>query len=100
LKQIRAFVFLTIGLAMTFFALPHLPDVTMSLEGAFTLSWLAFALLIVSANLYHLIGVDREQQANRRRSAWIRATMHQWNQGTIRPVQPGKAQGNRRRYMR
>lgn len=97
-QTLRSFVYLTIGLAMMFYALPNMPDVTMSLAGAFTVSWLAFALLMISANLYYLIGVDREQRASRERIAWLRSRMRQWN-GRGQQAKTGSTQANRRRYM-
>ncbi|MBL0386249.1 hypothetical protein JJB07_06230 [Tumebacillus sp. ITR2] len=74
-QTMRAFVYLTAGLAMLFYALPRVPDVTMDISGAFTISWLAFAMLFIGANLYYLIGVDKERQSRRRRNDWLYRTL-------------------------
>ncbi|PWK13862.1 hypothetical protein [Tumebacillus permanentifrigoris] len=89
----RAFVYLTVGLAMLFYALPRVPDVTMDIRGVFTISWLAFAMLFIGANLYYLIGVDKERQIRRRRSDWLARTLR-----NLREPTNSKTSG-KRRYM-
>jgi TRAP-type mannitol/chloroaromatic compound transport system permease small subunit len=50
------------GIAMVVYAVPKLPAFSLSAAGFFTLVWLLFALLVIGANLYYLIGVDRESR--------------------------------------
>jgi hypothetical protein len=95
----RAFVYLTLGLAMLFFALPRLPHVTMSLEGAFTLSWLLFAMLIVGANLYYLIGADRDNQARRKRNAILQWKLREAEQRRAYTTQRPVPSEKKRRFM-
>jgi hypothetical protein len=72
----KAFIYLAIGLVMLFYAVPRLPDVTFSEEGVFTIVWLLFALLTVGANLYVLIGVDKERRKRRNSiRSWEREMM-------------------------
>ncbi|KEO82080.1 hypothetical protein [Tumebacillus flagellatus] len=95
-QTMRAFVYLTVGLAMLFYALPRVPDVTMDLHGAFTICWLAFAMLCIGANLYHLIGVDKERQKRRRQSDWLYRTLR-----NVREPLPARAgQKGKRQYMK
>lgn len=61
----KAFLYLLIGFAMLIYAIPRLPDVTFSEEGLFTVVWLLFALLSIGANLYTLIGADRDHRGKR-----------------------------------
>ena len=97
----RSFVYLTIGLAMLFYAMPNLPDVEASLQGAFTVLWLMFAMLIIGANLYHLIGVDRENQARKKRNAWLERGLSELRRGYfVEAKRQIKQQAdNKRRYM-
>ena len=99
----RSFVYLTIGLAMLFYAMPHLPRVEATLRGAFTVSWLLLAMLIIGANLYHLIGVDRENQARKKRYAWLESGMREVRRGYFteakRQIKQNARNNNKRRYM-
>jgi hypothetical protein len=95
---LRAFVYLTLGLAMLFFALPRLPHVTMSMEGAFTVSWLLFAMLIVGANLYYLIGADRDNQARRKRNDILYWKLREAERRTYDTQRPVSSE-NKRRFM-
>lgn len=95
-RTMRAFVYLTVGLAMLFYALPRIPDVTMSSRGAFTIMWLAFAMLFIGANLYYLIGVDKERQDRRRQSVWLKQTL-----GNLRTTpKMGTRSSGKRSYMK
>ncbi|MGB8955717.1 MAG: hypothetical protein WCC10_10095 [Tumebacillaceae bacterium] len=102
-QTMRSFVYLTIGLAMLFYAMPNLPHVEASLKGAFTVSWLMLAMLIIGANLFHLIGVDRESQARKKRYAWLRSGMREIRRGYFveakRQIKQDAGNNNKRRYM-
>ncbi|MGZ4032765.1 MAG: hypothetical protein ACXVDJ_09510 [Tumebacillaceae bacterium] len=95
---IRAFIYLTLGLAMLFFALPRLPHVTASVEGAFTVSWLLFAMLIVGANLYYLVGADRDNQARRKRNAILQWKLREAQRRVYEAERTVKSE-NKRRFM-
>jgi hypothetical protein len=95
----RAFVYLTLGLAMLFWALPNLPAVTLSAKGAFTISWLLLALLTISANLYYLIGVDREAQAKSKLRRWSEHRLSELRRGYFPEGKRDLNKENRRRYM-
>jgi hypothetical protein len=95
----RAFVYLTLGLAMLFWALPNLPAVTLSLQGVFTVSWLLLVLLTISANLYYLIGVDREEQAMSKQRRWIERGLRELRRGYFQEAKRDRNKENRRRYM-
>jgi hypothetical protein len=91
---------MTIGLALLFYALPRVPQVTWSLEGAFTLTWLSFALLIISSNLYDLIGVDKEtQELKKRRSAWLAQGLREFQRGYFSEAKREMRKKKRRRFM-
>jgi hypothetical protein len=98
-QTMRSFVYLTMGLAMLFYALPNLPTVTFSIAGVFTASWLCFALLIVGANLYYLIGADKEQQKRHRQQAWVMQTMQPVRPWGTAPVKSGSHRQAKRRMM-
>lgn len=98
-STMRSFVYLTIGLAMLFYALPHMPEVTASLEGVFTLSWTGFAMLIIAANLYYLVGVDRERQHKKNRYRWIQRGLREMRRGYFPQAKKAIKEKERRRYM-
>lgn len=99
----QSFVYLTIGLAMLFYAMPNLPHVEATLRGAFTVSWLLLAMLIIGANLYHLIGVDHEHQARKKRYAWLESGIREIRRGYFveakRQIKQDAVNNNKRRYM-
>ncbi|ASS74504.1 hypothetical protein CIG75_05505 [Tumebacillus algifaecis] len=96
----RSFVYLTIGLALLFYALPRVPHVTGSLEGAFTCVWLGFAMLIISSNLYYLIGVDKERQDwKMKRHAWLQRGMRDLQRGYFNEAKREIRQKKQRRFM-
>lgn len=61
-QALRSFIYMGLGLAMLFYAIPQLPSLSWSAEGVFTVVWLLFGILVVGANLYYLIGVDKERK--------------------------------------
>jgi predicted membrane protein len=61
-QSFRSFVYMGLGLAMLFYAIPQLPGLSWSAAGVFSVVWLLFAILIIGANLYYLIGVDKERK--------------------------------------
>jgi hypothetical protein len=77
----KSFICLAMGLVMLFYAMPRLPDVTLSEEGLFTVLWLLFSLLFIGANLYMLIGVDKER---RQRRTALRAWEREWLSAAMR----------------
>jgi len=93
----RTFIYLTSGLGLLFFALQNLPYVTMDLAGVFTVTWLLFAMLFIGANLYDLIGVDREHRQARRADALRRAAFDTFSRGRYQVVNRGGQ--NKRRFM-
>lgn len=91
---------MTIGLALLFYALPRLPQATWSLEGAFTIAWLSFSVLIIGANLYQLIGVDKERQASRKQQrAWFARGVHEFQRGYFPDAKREMRQQKQRRFM-
>lgn len=100
-QTMRAFIYLTMGLAMLFYALPRVPEITMSMEGAFIISWLSFAMLFIGANLYYLIGADRETQERQKRDRirWLQQGWQELRQGYSRPVARSAKEEPRRRRM-
>jgi hypothetical protein len=56
----RSAGYLVLGIGMLGYALPKLPAISFSAAGMFSLAWLLFALLVIGAHLYELIGVGRE----------------------------------------
>lgn len=96
----RSFVYMTIGLALLFYALPRVPQVTWSLEGAFTCVWLAFAMLIISSNLYYLIGVDKEkQERKKKRNEWLERGLREFKRGYFSEAKREMRQKKQRRFM-
>lgn len=72
-KALLSFVYMGLGLAMLFYAIPQLPKLSATAAGVFSVVWLLFGILVVGANLYYLIGVDRERKRRDRfRREWER----------------------------
>lgn len=66
MKGFRNVIYLSLSLGMLVFAIPRL-QMGGGVEGitlptVFGIVWLAFALVIVAANLHHILGVDDETQ--------------------------------------
>ncbi|GFN30886.1 hypothetical protein [Paenibacillus xylaniclasticus] len=77
--KFRHVLYLAIALAMVLYALPRIEfEQSWTLVTVFGVIWLAFALVIISAQLYMLFGVNEatERQLERikreRRAAWER----------------------------
>lgn len=58
----KAFVYTCALVALSVYAVPRLPRMTHGLAGTFTVLWLLFVALCVGANLYFLIGADKERK--------------------------------------
>jgi len=58
---LRNITHVLLGIAMVGFGVPRLPHFKVAESGLFDVLWLAFALLIVGANLFYLMGVDKEK---------------------------------------
>jgi hypothetical protein len=62
-RKRKGFLYLIFALTILFYAVPRLPIYSIdSAASLFAVVWLCFALLIIAANLYHLFGVDREEE--------------------------------------
>jgi predicted membrane protein len=61
-QALRSFMYMGLGLAMLFYAIPQLPGLSPSAAGVFSVVWLLFGILVIGANLYYLIGVDKERK--------------------------------------
>lgn len=59
----RYLLCLLICALLLYFALPRLSPQASGLEGAFAISWLAFALLVLAGNLSALLFPPKERQA-------------------------------------
>lgn len=57
----RSFIYLCTILALSVYAVPKLPALSPGLAGTFSTLWILFAVLAVSANLYFLVGADKER---------------------------------------
>ncbi|WP_018132004.1 hypothetical protein [Effusibacillus pohliae] len=91
-QALRSFVYMGLGLAMLFYAIPQLPKLSWSLAGAFSVVWLLFGVLAVGANLYYLIGVDKERK---RREQFRR----EWEREVIRTAARLQYERRRRRMF-
>ena len=61
-KRPRGGVFYVVAsLGLLYEAVPRLPRQMGVLPETFTLAWCGFALLVVAANLWHLLGADKER---------------------------------------
>lgn len=62
------FVMFILVLTVLFYAVPKLPMYSLDPEASlFAVVWLCFALVVVAAHLYHLIGVGKEEEREYRR---------------------------------
>jgi hypothetical protein len=57
----KLFVYTCTIVAMVAYALPKLPQLHHGLDGSFAMLWIMFAALAVAANVYFLVGADRER---------------------------------------
>ncbi|WP_407082961.1 hypothetical protein [Paenibacillus polygoni] len=60
LSKAKHIFYMLIAGGMTLYALPNLSFTGWS--GAFSATWLAFALLVIGANLHFILGVDEEKK--------------------------------------
>lgn len=60
LSKAKHIFYMLIAGGMTLYALPNLSFTGWS--AAFSLAWLAFALLVIGANLHFILGVDEEKR--------------------------------------
>jgi len=57
----KAFIYTCSLLALVAYGLPRLPALKHGLAGSFSVVWILFAALTISANLYFLFGADKER---------------------------------------
>ncbi|TCZ75316.1 hypothetical protein E0485_18175 [Paenibacillus albiflavus] len=72
--KLKNILYLTAALGMLIYAIPRLVfmDQVESLQTLFNVVWLLFALLIISAHLHELFGVDQETRDELDRIAKMR----------------------------
>ncbi len=91
-KKLPNAIYLILALAMVLIAIPRLElGAGGTLSTVFGLIWIGFALLVIAANLYTLLGVDEEtrQQLDRIRLAKRRM----WQLKLERGLRRSKAKG-------
>lgn len=67
-RKRKGFVYLIIALTILMYAVPRLPIHSAdSAASLFAAVWLCFALVVLAAQLYHLFGVDREEEESYRK---------------------------------
>jgi hypothetical protein len=57
----RAITYTCCLLALLAYGIPRIPPLRPGLAGTFSLVWILFAALAVAANVYFLVGADRER---------------------------------------
>lgn len=57
----KAFVYVCALVTLGVYAIPRLPALQRGLAGTFSMVWILFAVLSLSANLYFLFGADKER---------------------------------------
>lgn len=57
----RAIVYSCALIALGAYAIPRLPRLEHGLPGTFSMIWILFALLAFSANIYFMVGADKER---------------------------------------
>lgn len=71
-KRPRGGVFYAVaGLGLLYEAVPRLPRQMGVLPETFTVAWCGFALLVVGANLWHLLGADKERAVDARERLFV-----------------------------
>lgn len=60
-RRRKAFVYCCALIALLVYALPRLPKLQHGLGGTFSLIWILFACMTLAANLYFLVGADKER---------------------------------------
>ncbi|MCS7463621.1 hypothetical protein N0M98_26295 [Paenibacillus doosanensis] len=63
MKGTKNIIYLGLALGMLFYAVPRLAmSSEATLQTAFSVLWIVFALMIIAAHLHELIGVDEESK--------------------------------------
>jgi len=57
----RAVVYTCCALALVAYGVPKIPALHPGIGGTFTALWILFAALAIAANMYFLVGADRER---------------------------------------
>lgn len=57
----RAVVYTCALVAMGAYAVPRIPKLQHGLPGSFSMVWILFALLALAANVYFMVGADKER---------------------------------------
>ncbi|MCL6444876.1 MAG: hypothetical protein K6T83_15720 [Alicyclobacillus sp.] len=83
----RAFVYTCALVSLLVYGLPHIPKLQHGIAGTFSILWILFAGLAVAANLYFLLGADKER---------IRQLETQIKPATLQTEEPGRQRGRRR----
>lgn len=60
-RRRKAFVYSAALIAMLAYGIPKLPKVQHGLPGTFSFLWILFACLALGANLYFVVGADKER---------------------------------------
>lgn len=60
-RRRKSFVYVCALVAMLFYAIPRLPRLQHGVAGTFAFLWIGFAGLVLAANLYFLVGADKER---------------------------------------
>ncbi|GAX89460.1 hypothetical protein [Effusibacillus lacus] len=95
-QALRSFMYMGLGLAVIFYAIPQLPGLSWSLGGVFSVVWLLFGILVVGSNLYYLIGVDKERK---RREKSKRDRQREWEREVARTAARLQYERRRRRML-
>ena len=67
----RGVFYVVAGLGLLYEAVPRLPRQTGALPETFVFAWCGFALLVVGANLWHLLGADKERAVRARERLFV-----------------------------
>lgn len=68
MREMKTVVYISIALGMLLYAVPKL-DLGSGLRGSslFAVVWICFAMLVLSAHLHHILGVDEETKQELKR---------------------------------
>ncbi len=68
MKGTKHIIYFSLALGMLLYAVPRLElGQGVSMASIFSLVWVCFALLVIGANLHHILGVDEETKQELRR---------------------------------
>lgn len=59
--RMKAAVYACSILALAVYGLPRIPKLAPGMSGTFSMLWILFAFLAVAANVYYLVGADKER---------------------------------------